>query len=158
MKPTVYIETSVVSYLTARPSTDVRVAAWQSITSDWWESRRSSFEVFVSELVIVEASRGDKEAAARRIQALAGIAELEISDGVKNLAEELLRQGSLPARAALDAFHISVAAVNGMNYLLTWNCTHIANAVMRTKIEDVCREQGFEPPVICTPAELLEGE
>lgn len=158
MKPTVYIETSVVSYLTARPTNDIRAAACQSITADWWDSRRSDFDLYISEFVVVEASRGNEQAAGRRLAAIEGISELEVSEKARYLAEKLLQGGSLPPKAEMDAFHIAVATVNGINYLLTWNCTHIANAVMRPKIEEVCRRQGFEPSIICTPSELLEGD
>ena len=157
MKPTVYIETSVVSYLAARPSNDIRAAANQNITADWWDNRRNDFDLYISEFVIAEASRGNEDAAARRMKALEGIIELQVTEDVRDLARSLINNGSLPIKAELDAFHVAVAAVNGINYLLTWNCTHIANAVMRPKIESVCRSHGFEPSVICTPSELLEG-
>ena len=157
MRATVYIETSIISYLAARPSNDVRAAACQNITAEWWDERRPEFDVYVSEFVLAEASRGNEEAAARRLAAIEGLPELEVTVAVKLLAESLIREGSIPPKAELDAFHVAVAAVNGINYLLTWNCAHIANAVMRPKIEAACRNAGFEPPVICTPSELLEG-
>lgn len=157
MNATVYIETSIVSYLTARPSRDVRAAACQNITAEWWDNRRSDFDIFSSEIVVAEASRGNSEAARRRLSALDGIPELRISKEAKSLARAMLKDGSLPPKAEIDALHIAVAAVNGIDYLLTWNCAHIANAVMRPRIEQACRENGFEPPVICTPSELLEA-
>ena len=157
MKSTVYIETSVVSYLSARPSNDIRAAACQNITADWWDNRRADFELYVSEFVVVEASRGNEEAAARCLSIIEGIAELRVTEDTRNLAEALIKDCSLPLKAEIDAFHVAVAAVNGINYLLTWNCMHIANAVMRPRIEAVCRRHVFEPPIICTPSELLEG-
>jgi predicted nucleic acid-binding protein len=157
MKSSVYIETSVISYLTARPSSDVRSAAFQNITVDWWDNRRSDFDLYVSEFVIVEASRGNKEASARRLSAINNIAELRITEAVRILGNALIKEGALPEKAALDAFHVAVATVNGINYLLTWNCAHIANAVMRPKIESICRKNNYEPPIICTPSELLES-
>ncbi len=157
MKPRVYIETSIPSYLTARASNDIRAMANQNTTVEWWENRKSKFELFISEFVIAESSQGHPEAASRRINSLEGIAELEVSDEVKKLAEALIVQGSLPEKAKVDAYHIAVATVNGMDYLLTWNCTHIANAVMRPKIEAVCHSFGYEAPTICTPQELMEG-
>jgi hypothetical protein len=157
MKSTVYIETSVVSYLTARPSNDIRAAACQNITADWWDNRRADFDLYVSEFVVVEASLGNEEAAARRLAVIESIAELRVTEDTRNLAEALIKDGSLPLTAEIDALHVAVATVNGINYLLTWNCTHIANAVMRPRIEAVCRGHGFEPPIICTPSELLEG-
>ncbi len=157
MKPKVYIETSIPSYLTARPSNDIRAMANQNTTIEWWENRRSEFEVFVSEFVIAEPSQGHPEASTRRMAAIEGIPELDVTEEVKKLAKALIAEGPIPEGAEIDAYHIAVATVNGMDYLLTWNCTHIANAVMRPKIEAVCRGHGYEPPIICTPQELLEG-
>jgi hypothetical protein len=155
MNASVYIETSIVSYLTARPSRDLRAAACQNITAEWSDNRRSDFDVYISEIVVAEASLGNAEAAGRRLNAIDGIPELRISEEARSLARVMLQDGSLPPKAEVDALHIAVAAANGIDYLLTWNCAHIANAVMRPRIEQACRENGFEPPVICTPPELL---
>ena len=157
MKPKVYIETSIPSYLTAGPSNDVRAMANQNTTIEWWESRRSEFEIFVSEFVIAESSQGHPEASARRMGAIEDIPELDVTEEAKILAKAFVEEGPIPEQAEVDAYHIAVAAVNGMDYLLTWNCTHIANAVMRPKVETVCRNHGYEPPTICTPQELMEG-
>jgi len=157
VKPKVYIETSIPSYLTARPSNDIRVVANQNITIEWWETRRSSFELFISEFVIAEASLGNPESAKKRLEAIAELSELSTSNEVRVLAKALISDGPIPTKAEVDALHIAVAAVNGIEYLLTWNCTHIANAIMRPKIEEICRQQGVEPPIICTPQELMEG-
>ena len=156
MKPKVYIETSIPSYLTARQNNDIRSMANQNTTIEWWENRRVNFDIFVSEFVIAESSQGHPEASARRLAAIEGIPELDITDEVRQLAVAFIDEGSLPIKAEIDAYHISVATVNGMDYLLTWNCTHIANAVMRPKIEAVCRNHEYEPPIICTPQELME--
>ncbi|MEI7673351.1 MAG: type II toxin-antitoxin system VapC family toxin [Deltaproteobacteria bacterium] len=157
MKPKVYIETSIPSYLTARLSNDLRVAANQSTTIEWWETRRPSFDVFISEFVTAEAILGNSEAAQKRLKIIADLPKLSITEAVKTLAKALISEGPIPPKAEIDAYHIAVAAVNGVEYLLTWNCTHIGNAIMRPKIEEVCRQQGFEPPIICTPQELMEG-
>ncbi len=157
MKPTVYIETTVPSYLTAWPSRDVVRAGEQQVTRDWW-ARRSAYDLRVSSLVLLECGAGDAEAAALRLSALDGIPVLAQTPEAENLAATLLREVPLPARAAADALHVAVAAVNGVSYLVTWNCTHIANATLRPRIEDLCRRSGYEPPVICTPKELLGGE
>lgn len=157
MKPKVYIETSIFSYLTARLSNDLRVAANQSITIEWWDTRRSHFELFVSELVTAEAHLGDPDLAQRRLDAIGTLPKLDVTEKVRELARNLVSKGPIPDIAEMDAYHIAVAAVNGMEYLLTWNCTHIANAVMRPQIEEICRQEGFEPPIICTPQELMEG-
>lgn len=153
----VYIETSVASYLTARPTGDVRVSANQNATLEWWEIRRPHFDLYVSEFVLAEASRGDPDAAQRRLAVIDGIPQLEVTHEVRLLGRALISEGPIPPRAEVDAYHIAVATVNGMDYLLTWNCVHIANAIMRTRIESTCRKHGYEPPVICTPQELMES-
>ena len=155
MKPKVYIETTVVSYLTGWPSRDLIVAAHQQITREWWQAR-TRFDLYVSQIVIREAGGGDPEPAALRLKAVEGIQVLELSPEARSLAKQLITEGPLPEKAELDALHIGIAVVNGMDYLLTWNCTHIANAAMRHMIEAVCRSMGYEPPVICTPEELME--
>ena len=154
MKPTVYVETTIPSYLTAWQSRDVVRAGEQQVTRDWWE-RRAEFEVRVSSLVLLECGAGDSDAAALRLAALDGVPVLAQTLEAETLADALLREVPLPAKAAADALHIAVAAVNGVAYLLTWNCTHIANATLRPRIEAICRQFGYEPPVICTPGELL---
>ena len=156
MQPKAYLETTIVSYLTARPSRDLITAAHQQITQQWWQARRAHFDLFVAPPVIQEAQAGDPEAAARRLAVLHDIPLLTLSEEAARLAQALITPGPLPANAVVDALHIAIAAVHGMHYLLTWNCTHIANAAIRSDIEDVCRAHGYEPPVICTPEELLE--
>lgn len=156
MKSRVYIETSVVSYLTARHNNDITATSNKNITLDWWENQRPKFELVVSEFVLTEAAFGHPEAAARRMAALQDIPELQTTPDVLNLGLELIRRNALPAKAEIDAYHVAAAAVNGIEYLLTWNCTHIANATTRPKIEAICRALGYEPPIICTPQELTE--
>ena len=154
-KPAVYLETSVVSYATSRLSRDLIVAGRQQITLEWVAERARAYDIFVSELVAREASGGDEEAARKRAAFLQDIARLAITDAAGELAAELVEGGAVPRKAAEDALHIAIAAVHGVDYLLTWNCKHIANATMRQAIEHVCREAGYEPPVICTPEELF---
>lgn len=156
MKSKIYLETSVISYLTARPNRDIIVAANQQVTNEWWQSRKESFDVFISPLVEKEAGGGDPEAAKKRLKVLKGIPLLTLSPEILIFSKQLLAEGSLPQKAAEDAMHIAVATVNGMDYLLTWNFKHIANASVRWKVEKICRENGYEPPVICTPQELME--
>jgi hypothetical protein len=155
LKPKVYLETTVISYLTATPSRDIVQAAHQQVSREWWE-RRGDFDLFASQAVITESSRGDPSAAARRLALLEDVAILEVTEDASRLAEAFIEQHALPAKAAVDALHIAVAVVMAMDYVLTWNCTHIANAVIRPKIEDACRQLGYDPPVICTPEELME--
>ena len=152
-KSKVYLETTIVSYLTAWPSSDLIRGAHQQLTKEWWK-RRDQFELYVSEAVLKEAADGDPTAAAERLAALQGIAVLDVDPVVGDLAQQLLTAHALPAKVAVDAVHIATAAVNGMKYLLTWNCRHIANAVTRGSIEESCRRAGWVPPVICTPEEL----
>ncbi len=158
MKPKVYLETTIPSYLTAWPSRDLIRAGQQRSTKNWWESRRDDFELYVSEIVLLEAAAGDPTAAADRLKALEGISILEYSPEAKELASELVRNVPLPPRAALDAIHISIAVVSEIDFLLTWNCNHIANATLRPRIEAICRSMGFLPSIICTPIELMKGE
>jgi hypothetical protein len=157
VKPRVYIETSVLSYLTSWPSRDLVRAAHQEVTIEWWAGRER-FELFVSEAVLAEAGRGDPSAARQRLAAVEGLPALTATAEAQSLASALLRAAAMPAKAAIDAAHVAIATVHGMNFLLTWNCTHIANAVMRETIEGVCRRAGFRPPVICTPEELRQQE
>ncbi|MFH0975318.1 MAG: type II toxin-antitoxin system VapC family toxin [Spirochaetota bacterium] len=155
MKPKVYIETSVASYLTAWRNPDLIMAANQEITKEWWDNKEQ-FDLFLSALVIQEASSGDTEAAKRRLLILEGIPEIDITEEVENFAIVLLEKIPLPPKAKIDVLHIAAATVGGMDYLLTWNCKHIANAILRPKIEAIAREYGYEPPIICTPQELWE--
>lgn len=155
MKPTLYLETTIIGYLAMRVSGVLRVAANQQTTRDWWDNHRHGFDLFVSRFVVDECSEGDSDAAQERLKYLESIPLLETPDDVNALAESLVAGVPLPEKAAMDALHISVAAVNGIEYLLTWNCKHIANPSLRPHIERVCRELGYEPPVICTPQELL---
>ncbi len=155
MKPTLYLETTIVSYLTALPSHDLVRAAHQQLTRDWWETR-SAFDLYISQFVLDEAGAGDAEAAQRRLAALTGVPLLDVTTEARLLAGEILSLGGMPAKAYVDAVHVAVAAAHGIDYLLTWNCTHIANPMMRGRIEAICRATGFESPVICTPVEFMQ--
>jgi len=154
MKSTVYVETSVISYLAARPSRDLIVAAHQQISQEWWDVRQH-WSLSISALVVAESRAGDAEAARRRLALLDGVPLLHLNDAATELAEHLLNRAALPPSAKDDALHVAVATVHGVDYLLTWNCKHIANAQQRPRIEAVCRALGYRPPVICTPEELL---
>ena len=154
----VYIETSIPSYLTARPSRDVRTAAWQQITVQWWEQARQHYELFTSELVVSEAGEGSPEAAQRRLAALHGIPELVVDSEVVALAAKLIADGGIPAEAEVDALHVAIATVQAVDLLLTWNCRHINNAEMKPVIRSICAMAGYTCPEICTPQELLSEE
>jgi len=156
-KKTVYIETSVVSYLTARPTANLLAAAWQKVTLDWWETRRSRFGLFTSEITVQEAGRGDQAARAKRLESLADIPLLPITDEVGPLATALVRGAILPEKALNDALHVAVASVHGVDYLLTWNYRHLDNAETKPAIRDTCVQHGHASPEICTPWELMGG-
>jgi len=155
MKQRVYIETKIVSYLTAKPSRDVIQLAQQEITRDWWSHRRRLYDLYTSQFVLDEAGDGDPEAARKRLKALAGIPLLDATDDMMKLAAELLRRRFLPARAATDAAHLAIAAVNEADVLLTWNCRHLANAEIFGPVSEYLRERGQRPPLVCVPTELM---
>ena len=154
----VYIETSIVSYLTSRPSRDLRAAAWQQITVQWWEQERPKHELYVSELVLAEAEAGDQTAAERRLAALQNLPVLDVTDEAKDLAVRLLSSDGLPSHVQADALHIATASVHAMDYLLTWNCRHIDNATTKPVVRSICAVAGYVCPEICTPLELLSEE
>ena len=158
MKPKVYIETTVISYLTAQPARDVVIAGHQQSTRDWWKNAADRFELVASQLVLTEAGAGDPEAARARLAALNSLTLLDATEEALELAQQLVNAGVVPAKAAEDAAHIAIAVVNGIEYLVTWNYRHIANATIRSQIETVCRNAGFEPTIICTPDELMERD
>jgi hypothetical protein len=155
---TIYIETSIIGYLTARSSDAVIFLARQQLTRHWWNNRRQAFELYVSQLVLDEAGAGDPTAAQERLKHLQGLPLLDIHHPhVERLADRLLNEDLLPAKAAADARHVAVAAVFGVDYLLTWNCKHLANAETLPRIYNVLRRLRFEPPLIVTPEEFSEN-
>ena len=158
MKPKLYLETTIPSYLVGWPSRDLVVAAHRQITRDWWESRRAEFDLYVSELVVTEARAGDAHLASRRLELLMGVPVLPTGEEIMELAEDLIVEGPIPRKAARDAAHIAIATVHACEYLLTWNCRHIANAELRGSIGRVLERYGYEAPVLCTPEELMGGE
>ena len=155
MKPSVYLETSVISYLVSRASRDLLVAANQRMTHDWWELRRMDFEIFSSQLVVREASAGDPEAARQRLDLIRETEFRELNENALRLAEVFVRRGCMPKTAVEDALHVAIAAVYGIGYLLTWNCRHIANAEIVRLLSATAHNNGFEVPVLCTPIELM---
>jgi predicted nucleic acid-binding protein len=152
---TIYIETTIIGHLTGKLIADPIVSARQQLTRVWWQSHSSFYQLFVSQLVLDECSAGNVEAATERMYAIRDLDLLEGTPATDALAARLIAENAIPATEPRDAFHIAISATNGIKYLLTWNFKHIANASLRTKIELVCRDAGFEPPIICTPDELL---
>ena len=155
-KETIYVETSIFGYLTARSTTNLILAANTKVTQDWWDNYRSAFTIYASELVEDEAARGDNAIADRRLYLLESIAYLDITEEAIELAREFLQQSNLPPKATNDSIHIALATVYGLDYLLTWNCKHIANAQIQKKLSQISLKLGYELPVICTPYELIE--
>ena len=156
--PSVYLETSIVSYLRERPSDQIIAAARQVHTRRWWNSDRKRYELFISRFVLDEAALGSEVLAAERLKVLEGIPLLVLSEDVFTLGTELLKRAVLPEKARIDALHIATAAVHEIDYLLTWNCKHIANALLVPKVNEIIKEQGYAPPYICTPEELMSNE
>lgn len=155
---TVYIETSIVSFLRARPSAHVVSAARQLLTRRWWDQERSKYELVTSQYVLDEASQGHTELAKERLLTLNGIPLIDLPDEVPSLADELIGAALLPANARLDALHICAASIHQLDYLLTWNCTHIANARILPRVRRFLIERGYNLPEVCTPEEMLDDE
>ncbi len=151
----VYLETSFLSYLVARPSRDLIVAGHQQVTQDWWENRRAEFECYVSQVVLDEASAGDPLEVQKRLAVIGNMPVLEVTEETEMLAQAIMSSSVLPPHALRDAAHIAVAAVSEIDYLLTWNCKHLANAQMMRRIALVCERLSYQMPIICTPEELM---
>jgi len=151
----VYLETTIMSYLTARPGRDLIRAARQEVTRLWWDERSPDFDLYISQFVLDEAGEGDEDAARRRLLLLEELPLLETTEQVVALGQAFVQQDIMPQRAATDALHVAVATVHGMDVLLTWNCRHLANAELLGDIARLIRSKGYEPPVICTPDELM---
>jgi hypothetical protein len=153
-KIAIYVETTIVSYITARPSRDPFLLGCQQLTRRWWRQDRGKFSLFTSQVVRDEAGRGEPLMAKRRSQVLKGISNLDFNDDADALAKAILKKAPIPAKAADDAFHIALAAVHGMNCLLSWNCRHISNIHTRRIVRGVCEKMGYQIPDLVTPFEL----
>jgi predicted nucleic acid-binding protein len=151
----VYLETTFISYLVARLSRDMIVAAHQQTSHEWWDTRRNDFVCSVSQVVIDEVSAGDPDEIQKRLDVIRDLPVLEVTKSAEALTQAIIASGVIPPRAVRDAAHIAVAAVHGIDYLLTWNCRHLANAQITRKIEEVCKRLSERMPVICTPEELM---
>lgn len=156
MKPRLYLETTIPSYLVANRSRDLRLAADQETTQEWWEQRRNDYELFISEFVRVEVERGDSRFATKRLASLEGIPLLPELQSATDLATQIIAAKLIPIQAALDAAHVAIAAVHEMDYLLTWNCKHIHNVATIRQIEQLCERLGYTCPIICTPNDLTD--
>ena len=156
MKPSVYIETTIIGYLTLRPSRDLIIAAQQQITSDWWTTVRSKVDCYVSPFVIQEVSRGDKEVVKSRLEAINDMSVLAVNEDIQQLATKYMAAIGLPDRAALDTFHLATAAWYKVDYVLSWNCKHIASARVQKLLQAFNQDLDVHTPILCTPQELME--
>ena len=156
MQRRVYIETTVVSYFTARPSRDLVVAGHQEATRELWPKLLSEFETYISALVYQEAGRGDAEQAGKRLAAIKPFTMLDVDEEVQALADKIMAGRGIPEEYPEDALHVAVAAVNGMDLLVTWNFTHINNPFIRTRVRQIVEGAGYQAPEICSPDELVE--
>jgi hypothetical protein len=157
-KLTVYLETTIPSYLAARPSNNLVAAGKQEVTRQWWERRKGKYSLFVSELVFEEAGQGDSNAAEKRLALIDPIESLQVDEEVFRILRVIMASGLIPEKAAPDATHIAIATRYALDFLLTWNCTHIANAEILAQIDHYVSEAGYDLPVICTPDELFGEE
>jgi hypothetical protein len=156
VKPSVYIETTIISYLTAKPSRDLIIAAHQQITNDWWTDVRPQVDCYVSPFLIDEASRGDAIFAQKRLNEIVGFAVLEVNEEIEDLAQQYFAALQIPEKAKIDAFHLAVAAWHKMDYLLSWNCKHIASGRVQKMMQEINARLGVHTPIVCTPEELME--
>ncbi|MHC4202482.1 MAG: type II toxin-antitoxin system VapC family toxin [Planctomycetota bacterium] len=155
MKPTLYLETTIPSYLVARMSRDLVVASRQELTHEWWDASREEYELYVSELVLREVSRGDTELAARRLEIVGDLPRLDVTSEVESLAAEFIDVLRLGESAEVDVYHLATATVYEIDYLLTWNLAHLANARVRHSLEKWSLVTGRSIPTVCTPGELV---
>lgn len=154
-KSTVYLESTIFSYLAARPSRDLIVASHQQITNDWWQESRQHFDLYVSQAVLDEIGVGDPDASRRRLELAAGWPVLAMTEEVGTLAQTYSENLGLPPRAWLDVVHLACACVYEVEYLLTWNCAHLANGVIIQRLQVLNLSLGRMTPIIVTPEELL---
>lgn len=158
MEPSAYVESTILSYLAARPSRDLVIAAFQAITREWWSAAPNKFELFVSDAVLAEISQGDRDAVARRLKFAHGLPSLELDDEIRALAKVYEEDLGLPAKARTDALHIACTVCHEIDYLVTWNCTHLANGEVVRKLMERNLREGLFTPLIVTPAELVESQ
>jgi len=158
MKRTLYIETTVISYLTARPSRDLLVAGHQEVTREFWPSLATLYDTYVSALVYEEAARGDAEQAARRLAAIKPFRMLDVDEDARKLAEKIVVGKGVPQEYPEDALHIAIAAINGIAVVVTWNFAHLSNPFTRMMVRQIVENEGYACPEICSPEELLENE
>jgi predicted nucleic acid-binding protein len=155
MKKSVYVESTVISYLTAKPSRDVVVAGHQQLTREWWDYSLPKLNPFVSQFVVNEVSAGDPVASKARLKSISTFSLLEMKPEIEHIANQYFRAIRIPEKAKSDAFHLAVATWHGLDFLVSWNCTHIASARVRGIVEQINAQNDFATPMICTPEELM---
>jgi predicted nucleic acid-binding protein len=151
---TIYLETTVVGNIAGRIHPNPAVASRQHKTWHWWATAKNDYQIVISQLVIDECLAGDPTAAQERLDEVDSLDRLDVTNEARNLANALMTAGAIPESEPRDALHVAIAAAHGVQYLVTWNFKHIANATLRGRINEVCRDNGYEPPIICTPEEL----
>jgi predicted nucleic acid-binding protein len=156
MKESIYLETTVVSYYTSKPSRDIVALAHQEITRQWWPIAIRRYDIFISEVVTEEARFGDPEAAKRRLEELKDFPHLELNDKVEEMAQVYMERLNIPEKSFRDAAHLAIACVHNIDYLVTWNCAHLANGEVIKKLMKINESLGIHTPIICTPEELME--
>lgn len=155
--PRIYVETSVISYLTSRPSRDLLIAARQEATREWWEKRGTAFEAITSSMVLKEVAAGNPEAASRRLAICQSLPEWPIEAESEELAERLITTGAVPATEQEDALHIALATIAQVDYIATWNFAHMVSPAAKYRLQKHIEQLGFTPPLLATPEELLES-
>jgi len=155
MKESIYLETTVVSYYTSKPSRDIIVLAHQEITREWWDKALKRYDAFISEIVVEEARAGDPDAAKKRLAILKRFTHLDLNPTVEKMAQVYIEKLKIPPKALRDAVHLAVASVHSVDYLVTWNCSHIANGEVIKKLMQINISHGIKTPIICTPEELM---
>ncbi len=156
MVTTVYIESTIISYLAAKPSRDLIVAAHQQITNEWWDTIKQQVECYISPFVIQEISAGDQEAAKRRLDLIEDLSILEVNKEIQNLAQKYFAALDIPEKSRLDAFHLALSVWHEIDYLLSWNCKHIVSGRIKKMLDKVNLELDLKIPILCTPEELME--
>lgn len=157
MRQRVYVETSVVSYFTARPSRDLIIAGHQEATRELWPSLGADYDAYISALVYEEAGKGDPEQARRRLGAIGSFRMLAVDDEARILAAKIIEGGGIPEDYPEDALHVAVAAANGIDVIVTWNFAHLNNPFTRMIVRQIIENEGYKCPEICSPEELLEA-
>jgi hypothetical protein len=154
-KQSVYLETTIVSYYTSKPSRDIVALAHQEITKEWWPMAITRYNIFISEIVVEEAGLGDSEASKRRLEEIKDFPHLELNEKVEEMAKIYVEKLEIPESSIRDGIHLAIACIHNIDYLVTWNCKHLANGEIIKKLMKINKSLGIHTPIICTPEELM---